>query len=254
MNISKNLSVVVGAAALLSFVLAGNADATTVAEDNVHQQERGAKAGRPNAHVPVYRPPLRGAPRVLVGGGTRGSESTLQDIQVLAPEHTGLTTQLQPTLHWYTSKPSATRFEFVLINDMGIDPLLEIALPSTAQHGGIHTLRLADHGAKLSPGLEYQWSVSMVPDQMHRSRDVVASGRIKLVETSKSFSEELVGARPEELPFVYARASIWYDALGAACLLVEQNPSNPTFRRYRAALLDQIGLSAIAELDRQKVN
>ena len=43
--------------------------------------------------VPVYKPPLRGAPGGRVGGGTRGTPRDLFVLSALAPDHSGLTVQ-----------------------------------------------------------------------------------------------------------------------------------------------------------------
>src|SRR5262249_9720599 len=55
------------------------------------------------ASMPVYKPPLRGAPGGRVGGGTRGSGS-VRDVFILsalAPDHMGLTVAEQPSLYWF---------------------------------------------------------------------------------------------------------------------------------------------------------
>src|SRR4051794_27821202 len=40
---------------------------------------------------PVYQPPMRGAPSGRVGGGTRGAAGGMPTLDVLAPDHVGLT-------------------------------------------------------------------------------------------------------------------------------------------------------------------
>ncbi|MCP4044001.1 MAG: DUF928 domain-containing protein, partial [Gammaproteobacteria bacterium] len=82
---------------------------------------------------PAYRPPRRGAPLVRVGGGTRGVEYKHPTLQVLAPEHTGLTTMAQPSLYWYVSGPTSIRFEFTIIDDDSIEPVMESVLKPPAK-------------------------------------------------------------------------------------------------------------------------
>ena len=52
---------------------------------------------------PVYKPPQLGAPGGRVGGGTRGIGGDALSLVALAPNHVGLTTQVQPTFYWYLS-------------------------------------------------------------------------------------------------------------------------------------------------------
>ena len=76
---------------------------------SVHAQQKPAESP-PTGGVsaaPVYRPPLRGAPRGRVGGGSRGTGRESFVLSVLAPDHTGLTTSEQPSLYWFISGPSS---------------------------------------------------------------------------------------------------------------------------------------------------
>jgi hypothetical protein len=42
-------------------------------------------------------------------------------------------------------------------------------------------------------------------------------------------------------------AGMWYDALMAVSNLIDDTPDNPAFHKHRAALLEQVGLSAVAQ-------
>ena len=59
--------------------------------------DAGKKITSTSSTVPVYKPPVRGAPGGRVGGGTRGTDQTFV-LSVVAPNHTGLTMQEQPEL------------------------------------------------------------------------------------------------------------------------------------------------------------
>ena len=76
--------------------------------------------------VPIYKPPVRGAPGGRVGGGTRSGDQTFT-LSVLAPNHTALTGKEQPDLYWYVSKPISTPIVFTLSND-GAKPVVEQTL------------------------------------------------------------------------------------------------------------------------------
>lgn len=192
--------------------------------------------------VPVYKPPKRGAPAARVGGGTRGVDGVLPDVYVLAPDHVGLTTHEQPTLSWYMSKPTAIHFEFSLIDENGIEPLLELTLEAGNLKAGIQGLDLAKYGIKLKPEVQYQWSVALVPDSKKRSSDVIASGMIERRGVDNSIAERLSKADAQEDVFIYAEKGYWYDAVSELSVLIDKNPGNKILRQQRAELLKQAGL------------
>jgi hypothetical protein len=91
--------------------------------------------------------------------------------------------------------------------------------------------------------------LTLVPDPNRRSRDIVAGAIVERVNTPETLRSRLLKARREEIPHVYAGAGIWYDAFMAISNLVADTPDNPVFRKHRAALLEQVGLSAAAQYD-----
>ena len=216
--------------------------------DNVLAADAVAKA-EDDAATLVYKPPFRGAPRVRIGGGTRGMGDEQATLEVLVPEHTGLTITAQPSLYWFTSGGSAARFEFALIDDEGINPLLEKTLDFAAEQG-VQRLSLAEHGITLKPDQEYEWSVALVADPNQRSGDIISGGRIQRVEPSAALKSKLSGANKSQLASIYAEEGIWYDALASISDLIAADPGNASLRAQRAALLDQVGLAAAAEHDR----
>lgn len=205
-----------------------------------------ALAPKPSPATPVYKPPLRGAPATRVGGGTRNPAATDLVLYVLAPEHTGLTTQEQPILYWYISKPARARIEITLIDESSVQPLLETAVAEVAKPG-IQALNLAEHGIRLEPGVEYQWSVAVVRNPDQRSSDVVSSGGIRRIEPTATLAEELREASEEAQVAIYAGAGIWYDALMSLEKRMGGSPENASLRAMRAALLKQVGLPETLE-------
>ena len=192
--------------------------------------------------IPVYKPPKRGAPAARVGGGTRGIGGEFPNIYVLAPDHIGLTAKEQPTLSWYMSKPTTIHFEFSLIDEEGIEPLLELNLDSHNLKSGIQGLNLADYGIKLKPGMQYQWSVALIPDAKKRSSDILASGMIERRGMTNSVADRLSQSNAQEDIFIYAGAGYWYDAVSELSSLIEQNPDSEVLKQQRAELLKQAGL------------
>ena len=200
---------------------------------------------KPAQPVPVYQPPRRGSPAVRVGGATRGAGDPLPALHVLAPDHIALTVQPQPVFQWYLSKPATVRFEFALVSENNIEPVLEHDF-GVIQSDGIQQLDLADTDITLEPGVPYQWSVALIPDEAARSGDVVASGMIERVSVPPDLEMHLSNSGDDSArAMAYASAGIWYDALATLSKLIHENPADATLRSQRAALLTQVGLPAV---------
>jgi hypothetical protein len=182
---------------------------------------------------------------VRVTGGSRGSGADAVTLDVLAPDPVGITTEEQPSLFWFQSKPANARFELTVLQENKPKPLVQVMVERSSK-AGIQRLKLADQGVKLTPGIEYQWVVALVKDPDNRSLDQVASGAIKRIETSAELKEKLAKATPETKAGIYAEAGIWYDALAALSDQIEAQPTNKALRDTRADLLQQIGLKAVA--------
>jgi hypothetical protein len=204
------------------------------------------KTPPPPQGTPTYRPPVRGNPGGRVGGGTRGLDLTFT-LSVLAPNHTGLTVREQPVLYWYVSKQISGRLEFTLTDD-GVKPLIEAPLsPPFPQ--GIQRIPLADFGVKLAPGKQYKWFVALIVEPERRSRDVLAGGTIERVEPSEGLAAKLAEAEKSQFPHIYANAGLWYDAIEAISELIDATPHDSVLRMQRASLLQQAGLTSIAQYD-----
>jgi len=198
--------------------------------------------------VVIYKPAKGSAPAARVTGGSRGSGDMTITLDVLAPDDTGLTTQEQPSLFWFQSKPADAKFELTLLEDNKVKPIVQVMIERSTK-AGIQRLKLSEHGAKLTPGVEYQWVVALVTDPNNRSSDLVASGVIKRVEPAADLKEKITKASAASLAGVYAEAGIWYDALSVLSDQIEARPQDKTLRQTRADLLRQVGLKAAAQAD-----
>ena len=192
-----------------------------------------------------FRPATTGAPSVRVTGGSRGTGDASITLDVLAPDEIGVTTQEQPSLFWFQSKPADAKFELTLLQDNKIKPILQVLVERSTK-AGIQRLKLSEHGAKLTAGVEYQWVVALVTDPNNRSSDLVASGVIKRVEPAADLKGKIAKATPASLAGVYAEAGIWYDALAVLSDQIEAQPENKSLRETRSDLLRQVGLKAAA--------
>jgi hypothetical protein len=238
-----------GLLAVLSGGILGAACASIFAQNKTSQAggrpSPAAPAKKPDGE-PEYVPATKGKPGGRVSGGARGTPSS-RDIfvlSVLAPDHVGLTVHEQPSLFWFISRQTGFPVEITLMEQNAERPLLQTRVASSVEHG-VHRVRLADHNIRLTSGMTYQWSVAVIPDAERRSRDIFASGMIERVQPDSGLASQLSAASPQDQVFAYARAGIWYDALETVSDLIERSPADEKARRYRAALLAQIGLSDV---------
>jgi hypothetical protein len=136
-----------------------------------------ALAGRAEAAPPAFVPPDVGSPQTRVTAGTRGAGTTAE-VWPLAPAQTGLTAKARPTLFWCLTERFERPIELTVqpIDRHGA-PLLATRLANGAA-AGLHSLTLPP-GTGLVPGREYQWSVVLVDDDGHPSRNPLAGGGIR---------------------------------------------------------------------------
>lgn len=202
--------------------------------------------GTDEASRPVYKPPLRGAPGGRIGGGTRGGGGEPISVDVLAPDHTGLTARDQPTLYFLVRGKTMFPVELTVVDPRAPKPLLELRLDGPVSPG-VHALRLSEHNVRLEPGVAYRWYVAIVQDPGRRSRDVLAGGAIERVTMVEGLRGDLAKAPTDQLPSLFAAAGLWYDALAALHEQIEQWPGNALLRKHRAAMLAQVGLGNVPD-------
>lgn len=213
-------------------------------------EQEDAQMSKPKK-MPVYRPPLRGAPSGRVAGGTRGLGVDIPQLCALVPEHVGLTVNEQPLLYYFLSGPSALPLEFTLTERQAVYPLVEARI-HPPQSAGIHAIDLADYDKHLKSGIQYRWFIALVPDDEHRAKDILASGAIELVSTSEGLKAKLKQANDTEAAYIYAEAGFWYDALADISEAIAVDRDNRDLLRQRASLLEQVGLSEASQYENER--
>jgi hypothetical protein len=200
-------------------------------------------AAQQSDDTPEYVPPSRGAPPGRVGGGTRGLQAL--PLTALAPGHIGLTLSAQPVLYYYTPAVARLRVTLRPAGDAAAAPLLDQEL-ATPRSAGIQRLDLGTLGVKLAPGVEYRWAVVLAGETRE------AGAIIQRVEPSAELVRKLAGTSGRSRYALLAKEGIWYDALDEVSRAVDTAPGNTASARHRAALLEQIGLTAVARAERQR--
>jgi len=203
--------------------------------------------------LPLYQPPKKLTPRARVGGGLRGTDGSDPEIVALVPDHVGLTIKKAPVMNWFLSKPTTYPLKFTLSDSRSVRPLHEGPIP-TPGHAGVQSINLKEFGLTLEPDVQYRWYISAVRNPDSPSQDIVAGGVIERCEFNTCLVEMQVDLScDQESVRRNATRGFWYDAMACLCQLIDSNPSDQSLRRQRAALLNQIGLSAVAEWDLRSI-
>jgi hypothetical protein len=197
---------------------------------------------------PTYTPSEVGAPRTRVAAATRGQgQAGGPCLSVLAPEQTGHTMAAGPTLYWFVAQPFAGPIKLAVTDETQLDPVLELRLDRGAP-AGVHEVPLGARKVALRPGIEYEWSVTLVVDPNRPSGDVFASGTIRRVAPVALPR----GADDVDRLAALAGQGLWYDAIELASRHIAARPKDPAWRGLRADLLEQQGLTVPAAYDRER--
>jgi len=195
--------------------------------------------------------------------GLRGTCKQVKDdfaLRLLVPKHAGRTLEAQPTLYWWVSQPlSDAEFTFILdkvpnTDDLEFsDPLIETTLNMSVS-AGIQALPFSkvlspeQANFDLEKDVEYQWTLLITCHPDFPSLDINATGTIRRIGPSTKLKNALETATDEELPYLYAKQGIWYDAMNTLSVQIQKQPKLHT---VRADLLEQVGLQKVADYERQ---
>ena len=204
----------------------------------------------------TYEPPLRGAPSSRVGAGTRGiqpetqmAESTI--VEVLAPEHTGLTISPQPTLYWYVSQKTRVLIEVAIDVEGAYRTVLRIE-PVEPSAAGIHAFELGGYNQTLATDTNYLWSATIVKDPAEEDTAARAVGAIRRISAPSSLTEKLGQTPGRPSYYIFAEEGIWYDAVETLSRAIDQGQDVVKLRELRAALMEQVRLPGVAAFDRNQ--
>lgn len=189
------------------------------------------------AETTQYEPPDVGKPTRRTGAGTRGKGDTIR-LDVLAPTHTGHTSQQQPTLYWFVSEPEEVRVLIQNMQPQSIDDAnMALDTTITATKSGIQALSLAEHDFSLKSDSIYEWSVSLV-----KSPKTVASGTIRWVQPDDTLTQDIEAAEGKQKYDLFASNGYWYDTIDGVSQMINQDVTNEVYKADRAALLQQVKL------------
>ncbi len=196
--------------------------------------------------------------RGRVRGRVRGACNKISNnftLRVLVPERTGKTLDVQPTLYWFVSEPlQDADFTFVL-SEKAVrgsfdypEPSIEHSFKKSVELG-IHALPLTTQSFQLEKNVEYEWSLALVCDPNNNSLDISATSTIMRVDSSFDLTQAVKKTKQQQLPYIYAKHGLWYNALATLSTQIQKHPDNQVLRQNRASLLKQVGLADVASYD-----
>jgi hypothetical protein len=189
------------------------------------------------AETTQYEPPDVGKPTRRTGAGTRGKGDAIR-LDVLAPTHTGHTSQSQPTLYWFISEAEEVRVLIQNIQPQSIDDAnITLDKVVTVEQIGMQVLSLAEHDFSLKPDSIYEWSVSLV-----KSAKTIASGTVRWVQPDETLAKEIDSAEGKAKYDLFAEHGYWYDTIHGVSEMIAKDAENKEYKADRAALLQQVKL------------
>jgi hypothetical protein len=155
-----------------------------------------------------------------------------------------------PSLYWFLPEATSLSVEVTVVDPDAVTPLLATT-SSGPLEAGVYRVSLAEHGARLRPGVEYRWFVALVRDPDERSEDVVSGAGIRYASLEPELGARLAAAAPGHAAHLYAQSGLWYDAFDQLSSWLAEEPDVAVLREHRAALLDQVGLEDAAAFERR---
>jgi hypothetical protein len=175
----------------------------------------------------------------------------------LVPLGGGNTTAEYPTIYWYMPQ---------LIDKDAPSPIVEFVLRDANKqevYSAKYPLSKTARGIVGTPGLmsvriaslyplkvnqEYQWDVTLRCDStsIDHSNNMTVEGAIKRVEADPTLAQRLQRATPQERVVIYAKAQLWYEALGTLAELRRDRPNDSGLADAWSKLLDSVELDKIS--------
>lgn len=208
-----------------------------------------------------FEPPVRGAPRSTLAGGSRGCTIASAEDPVVAlipQDHLALTTSATPTLFWHipqTVAQSAQQLVFKLKDSNDGATFYQTTLPLPAR-SEIISLNLSNepNAKPLKVGEMYHWYLVAVCDPEDPSANTFVDGWIEHidaanipVQANSTLEASLQGASLPQQFSLYAKTGIWHDALETLARIRHSQPHDAIVLSSWSQLLNSVGLNQISQ-------
>lgn len=204
-----------------------------------------------------YIPPAGKSTRSSQGSGSRGCQQSLPvnlvTLLIPAKDYIGQTTSGHPTFFWHLSQPISVPLRFTLVEPRVAKPLFVKQIDSPQV--GTMQVALPKELPELVAGRTYSWSVTLACNSRRPSANPYYYSWIERVPTTPALEQQLAASQGDSSPerlraSIYAQAGLWYDALAAISPAQAAKP-NALFKEDFFNLLDQVGLTEVANQERQ---
>lgn len=192
--------------------------------------------------LPDYAAPVQaGSTEWMRQFGAVRSGPVATKVETRAPQnHAGLALSAEPRLWWNLSQETSFNIEVTVVDDREIDPIANIKLAGPFS-AGLHQIDLAERGVSLKPNVEYRWFVSLIVDPDRPSRNPVAAGALRVLDSTDQRRNEAKEASPSERGHVLAKLGIWYDAYDFFASISKSHPEQNALARHHEHLTKTAG-------------
>ncbi|WP_448534401.1 DUF928 domain-containing protein [Parathermosynechococcus lividus] len=190
--------------------------------------------------------PNRGAPGSRFGGATRGScVMGNQRLTALLPNtNLGQTAVAKPTFFVFVPTSTASQGELVITDPQNRDVSTTVVrLPAQP---GILALQPT---VELNPGQDYRWSFTLLcgADADDPSAMVSVSGVVERIQPRSDLAKKLAASNVGDRLSAAVDAGLWYETLAILADLQRQTTTKDMARSEWQAVLNAVGLEAIAQ-------
>jgi hypothetical protein len=202
-----------------------------------------------NRQIQAVVPPIGENPGRRESAGIRGNclpKDAL--LTAIVPERqVTLTASLYPSLFFYVPETASQEAIFILYDEN--DREVYKSIFNVAEMSGLLKVSIPDAftSPRLEVGKNYFWQFSLLCDPDNPSKDPLVEGWVQRVSLNPDILTQLESASELQKVEIYQDAGIWQEALTTLANLRQQEPDNWFLEDRWNELLDNIGLSQIAQ-------
>lgn len=188
----------------------------------------------------------RGMPGRREGGGTRGDLvfQAAPPTALIPPSNLGLTLSMHPTLYFYVPIETAGLTADLVLLDSDGNTMYEARAPLPLQEGIVSIPLPAS--VSLEPERLYQWFFAVEVSVDDPSANIILNGWIRRAPENPELMQQFAAIAPRDQASAYTYAGLWYEALHSTAELRRTNPGDAAIEAQWQALLETVGLGAIA--------
>lgn len=213
---------------------------------SIFVQAQEASGGR---QIQAVVPPVGENPGRRESAGIRGNCLPKDaSLTAIVPEQqVTLTASVYPSLFFYVPKTASQEAIFILYDEN--DREIYKSIFEVAETSGVIKVSIPDFftSPRLEMGKNYFWQFALLCSNDEPSTYPLVEGWLQRVPLNADILAELESASEYQQVDLYADAGIWQEALTTLANLRQQEPDNLSLENQWNELLNNIGLSKIAQ-------